>query len=425
MRVDLTLLLLQLSPPPDRTMPLQAPQLQPRTGAAKAARRMWPSTVVRWQGSSSIACALLLAVLLVCICAVSSAVHAASILSQSTLQPAESAAPVQPAAASSDAGWVDSPAVPSRFQDDDSDLASTSPSSSSVDPSSLSAEELSGASVLSASSFIPPVPRFPLRFRAKARFLVGATSKSNALNAEDEDGGEEREESIYERATRSMSITPSLMLLHFDGISQRIREDFYALVGGMHRRFFSGVRDFASQREWLVYHKQRKSPRACFEVPFSGTVSALFSSPGFAAVTPDWITPSSLQNWAASLEYQGLATVQLIAGSEAEGERRPATNMTLLHYKTPNAILDRGATVAAEKGARTPPPLLASAAPPVHVYLHPLTHQPLVVSSPHVRIDILSFQALDDELAVQGMQAVFDVNRASKAKCLPFTPEKK
>ena len=353
-------------------------------------------------------------------------VLAAALGTQGVLEPAAAAASAAASPSAADTLAWDSPPVPLRFQED---AASASPSAAAAaanDASSLSVDELSASSILSSTSFVPPVPSFPLRFRAKARFLVGAKSTASMGAEGDDADAPSATESVFARASRAMSITPSLLLLHFDGVAGLLREDFYALISGVHRRFFSGIRDFTQQREWLVYHKQRKSPRACFEVPFSSTVSALFSSPGFSEVTQEWIQPSSLQNWAASLEYQGLATVVLMGEQgEASGS---AVNMTLLHYKTPNALVDRGATAARSAAeaarARSQPPLLSSAAPPVHVYLHPLTHQPLVVSSPHVRIDILSFQTIDDEEAVGRMQAVFDVKRASKAKCLPFTPER-
>jgi len=271
---------------------------------------------------------------------------------------------------------------------------------------------------LSSDSFVPPVPAFPLRFRAKCRFLVGPATGSGRGHP-----GGSSSETAFSKAARGLSLQPSLLLVHFDAVSLKVREDFYALQGSMHRRFLSTVRDFAAESEWLVYHKQKRSPRACFQVPFSHTASALLANPGMPRVHQGLLEPAALQEWAAALEYQGLASITLLG----EGAGGVASNVTVLHYKTPVAVLSRGATAAAaaaakgQKSAR-PPLLLSSDAPPVHLYLHPLTHQPLVISTPHTRIDVLSFQALDDEHQIAKMQRVFDANKISKAKCVPFTP---
>lgn len=274
---------------------------------------------------------------------------------------------------------------------------------------------------------MPPTPRLPMRFRAKCRFLIGPAP------TEAEQNGEPL--SIFERASRSMTLRPSLLLLHVDGVAARVREDFYALRGHMHRRFFTSIKHFDVEREWLIYHKQPHSPRACMEIPFSGSISSLLAAPGIPKFS--YSDFHALAGAMVNMEYQGLASMQLLPDedvSAAHGEQQHATNddndvvagmnITLLHYRTPVVHIDRrtlsSPLASGHSIAGSNIPLLASAAPPVHVYLHPRTHQPLVITTPHLRVDILSFQAIDDTAAIKALRSVFLPQRASKARCFTF-----
>lgn len=269
------------------------------------------------------------------------------------------------------------------------------------------------------SSFVPPRPTFPLRWRAKLRFLVGPSAHAGAFRPGDQP-------SVFERAAHSMSAKPTLSLVHFDGVSKKVREDFYTLRAGIHRRFFSSIKHFRSSREWLIYHKQPKSPRACFEIPFSHTLSSLFAAPGTPQVTEAFF--DRYRELGDELEYQGLATLQLLGEQpQTDGEREDReANVTVLHYKVRQVIdFDRRASSSETLiGGHPGHPLFESPMPPVHVYLHPLTHQPLVLSTPHLRIDVLSFQAVTDADQAKRLAAVFQPQRASKAKCAPFTEER-
>lgn len=217
-----------------------------------------------------------------------------------------------------------------------------------------------------------------------------------------------------------MSLRPTLSLVHFDGVSRKVREDFYVLRERTHRRFFTSVRHFADDREWLIYHKQPKSPRACFEIPFSATISALFSAPGTPKIAGDFF--AQLAQLGQNLHYQGLATMQLLGVGDESRSNGPS-NITMLHYKVRQEVVARDDRDHARRQSHQSHPLLDSAMPPLHLYLHPLTHQPLVVTTPHLRIDLLSFQVVDDKEAIAKMQPVFEPQRASKAKCVPFTSQ--
>jgi len=244
-----------------------------------------------------------------------------------------------------------------------------------------------------------------------------------------------------ERAAHGLALNPSLMLIHVDAYSGRVREDLYTLRQGVHRRFLTSIRNFGTEEEWVVYHKQPSSPRACFQLPFSGSLSSLLSAPGYGRVSRGGLNAESvMQYMEREWEYQGLASMVLLDGEDAAAaastttsnvdaaNHDPATigrerNVTMLHYRTRNEVVRSGrarAPPSASGMSAYDPPLLSSSAPPLHLYVHPLTLQPLVLTSPHLRVDILSFQAVDDPTAAKRMERVFDVRRASKATCQPF-----
>jgi len=174
----------------------------------------------------------------------------------------------------------------------------------------------------------PPRPRLPSHFRCKARVWLEAMNSPH----------------------------PMLLLYHYDGINHKSREDYYHLVEGRHHRFYSSIKHLEDDLNYSIYHKQQRSPRACFIIPAGPTM-------------PDFSIVSQAQ-------YLGLASVQ----------KRNKT-IECHHWRSVSYSGDVEMCLDTKSGA------------------------PLIIESPQYRLDILDFSV--------GPQSsvIFDPNRASEVKC--------
>jgi hypothetical protein len=83
-------------------------------------------------------------------------------------------------------------------------------------------------------------PEIPSQFRAKARLWIADSD------------------------------VPVLILYHHDHESAMSREDFYQLIEGRHQRVYSNIKHFGEGKQFMIFHKQENTPRACFETPTTG-----------------------------------------------------------------------------------------------------------------------------------------------------------
>jgi hypothetical protein len=174
----------------------------------------------------------------------------------------------------------------------------------------------------------PRLPDVPSQFHAKARVWVA--------------GQEE----------------PMLVLYHFDGDSLSSREDYYHLIEGRHQRFYTSIKLDAKGINYMIFHKQEHSPRACFIVPSSG-----------AAVQIDQLRRA---------RYIGEASVT------KNGTSHPCHHWRVHHHGYPTEFC------VAPDGA------------------------PLVAESPVMRLDIIDFSPAPQ------LPSLFEPERVSEAKCGVF-----
>ena len=216
------------------------------------------------------------------------------------------------------------------------------------------------------------VPQLPLQFRAKIRLWLVQQEH------------------------------PSLVLYHHDAMNQRSREDYYSLVEGRHQRFYSSIRHvdkaislsllslylssvsfslaplflplsvpfFAYARRvdcrvyawymqgisYMIFHKQERSPRACFIVPNSGF----------------------------PVSFEAMQDAVFLGRSSIMKKGQP---LTCNHFRT------------RFMGAR------------VEFCVDPGSGVPLVFESPLFRVDVLHFEAMPQSAEL------FDPRRASHARC--------
>jgi len=170
-----------------------------------------------------------------------------------------------------------------------------------------------------------PLPKFPTQFRAKARIWFSDDDK------------------------------PILVLYHHDGVSMRAREDYYSLIESRHQRFYTSIKSPERGINFMILHKQEKSPRACFITPTEG-----LAVDHDLLQTAEYIGPSSLQY---------------------KGEDVACDHWRVDYHGIPTEVcIDKDG-------------------------------KPLVIESQHFRIDVLDF----DEHAADAH--IFDARRASDAPC--------
>lgn len=191
---------------------------------------------------------------------------------------------------------------------------------------------------------------------------------------------------------------PSLLLYHHDEERLRSREDYYSLVGNVHRRVYSSIKSEVEGKNYAIYHKQPRAPRACFIMPMENLLfhSSLVHGArliGMASYAPSAPEGGEDDPTAKSHAHDSSHSASDAPPSPAShGDAANATHLPCQHWR-----LNYGQYS-------------------VDVCLNEDGH-PVVIEHPAVRLEVLHY-----EVTREAPDTIFDPTHASKAECAPLSP---
>jgi len=180
---------------------------------------------------------------------------------------------------------------------------------------------------------------------------------------------------------------PVMMVVHYDGPRKRTREDWFTLVDSFHKRFVTDIKDFKIGLKHWIFHKQPRVPRMCLMAP----------------VLEPFVGPTTVSSAA-------------LVGTDA-GVFFAASNATRRceHWRFRHAGAQVEACLSRDPLPQPPAAPGAAAGAPAVEGLGLGLWRPLMIQHPLARIEILEFEPL--RAPPPHWEAVFDAQRASKARC--------
>jgi len=215
----------------------------------------------------------------------------------------------------------------------------------------------------SPSLVIPLMPRVPSQFRAKIRVWFGKEK------------------------------LPMLLLYHHDDTHQRSREDYYTLIGNKHVRFYSSLKFPTKGQNYMILHKQEKSPNACFITPYN---KALITPEVFE--TGDYVGQTFMSFWEKAIHLINIDQHDehsISSDSTNNSDSSPSLSMSHSNVSCHHWRFEY-------EGQR------------VDACFSKETNRPLVIHHPYIRLDFLDFDIR------QQVNELFDPDRVSSVKCGPF-----